>query len=390
MRRSILIATAMAFAGACSDNTTNAPGAGRTQVLLTDAPLRIDTLAPRSVARVDLYVARIDASATTATGANAGEAWINVAQPERTFNLLDFQNGTSALAGEADIPAGRYRAVRVVINTARSGITYSDGSAASVRWPVAGELALYALVGSPLDVPPSGAKMVIDIDAGRTFASDGAGGFLFIPWIRAFTGDGTGSIGGTVAGPNAPEGVRLIAGAEVVVMTVPGPGAMGVIAATTRSDDSGRYVVAYLPAGDYAMNVQPVPPYVFNSPNLMAHVSSGARTTVNFLLSQTDSTTDTTGTGGNPDTATVASVAVTPASQTVSAGDSVTVMATLRDVQGNVLANRPVTWTSSDSTTVLVFATFGNYALLHALRSGTAAISASSEGHLGTATVMVR
>lgn len=391
MRRVLPIAAALALAAACSDGTTGTAGGGRTQILLTDAPMGVDSLVPRSVARVDLFVVRIDASASTDTGAAAGDAWVTVAQPQRAFNLLELQNGTSALAGEADLPAGQYRAVRVVIDVARSGITWSDGSAASVHWPVAGQLALYALVESPLDVPPAGTKIVIDVDAGRTFASDGAGGFLFIPWLRAVAGDGTGSIGGTVEGPNQPEGVRFIAGAEVLVISVPGPGAMGAIVATTRTDDSGHYVFGFLRPGQYAMNVQPVPPLVFNGPNVFTTVSPGQRTTVNFFLVQTDSAIDTTGTGGPPpDTAAVASIALTPASQTVSVGDSATVMAVLRDAQGNVLGGRTLTWSSSDTTKVWVFATFGSYALLHAQASGTAQIRAASGSQSGSATVVVR
>ena len=392
MRRRMTIAVLFAAGAACSDGTTNAAGPGRTQVLLIDSPMAVDTTGPRSVARIDLYVVRVDASASTDTLPAGGQPWVTMAAPERTFNLLELQNGTSALAGEADIPAGQYKAVRVVINTSRSGITYSDGSVAVVHWPVAGELALYALVEQPLDIPLGGSKIVIDVNAGRTFVSDSSGGYFFIPWIRAVADDGTdGSIGGTVGGPATIEGVHLIAGAEVLVITSPGMGAMGAIVATTRTDDSGRYVVGYLRPGDYAVNVQSIAPYVYNSGNVPAHVTKSERTTVNLFMTLGDSgVVDTTGTGGPPDTAAVAAVTITPSSQTVSIGDSVTAMAKLTDAQGNLLGNRPVTWTSSDSTTVYVFATFGSYALLHAQHSGTATIRAASGGGFGTATVTVR
>jgi uncharacterized protein YjdB len=59
---------------------------------------------------------------------------------------------------------------------------------------------------------------------------------------------------------------------------------------------------------------------------------------------------------------------------------------TLRDAAGGVLLGRVVVWSSSNVTTVAVTAT-GN---VIALQPGSATISASSEGRVGTATVIVR
>src|SRR5512138_3082065 len=73
---------------ACGDATplTSAPGT-ETSVLLTDAPFPYD-----SVTRVDVFIERIEASTSGDTTGNSG-SWVTVAEPKRTFNLLDLQNG---------------------------------------------------------------------------------------------------------------------------------------------------------------------------------------------------------------------------------------------------------------------------------------------------------
>src|SRR6266403_2234773 len=58
-----------------------------------------------------------------------------------------------------------------------------------------------------------------------------------------------------------------------------------------------------------------------------------------------------------PDTAAVASVAVSPASPSVQVGLTVQLTATPKDANGNPLAGRLVTWATSDSGVARVSAT---------------------------------
>ena len=81
----------------------------------------------------------------------------------------------------------------------------------------------------------------------------------------------------------------------------------------------------------------------------------------------------------------VARVDVTPARPTLAALDSVRIAAAPKDADGATLGDRPVTWGSSDVAVARV--TAGGF--LHALREGTATITATSEGESGLATVTV-
>src|SRR5438445_2284798 len=81
----------------------------------------------------------------------------------------------------------------------------------------------------------------------------------------------------------------------------------------------------------------------------------------------------------------VASVAVSPASATLSMGATQQLSATPRDAVGNVLTGRVITWTSSNAAIASVSAT----GLVKGGAAGTVTITATSEGQSGTASVTV-
>src|SRR6266513_1027456 len=82
----------------------------------------------------------------------------------------------------------------------------------------------------------------------------------------------------------------------------------------------------------------------------------------------------------------VASVTVSPASASLTVGQTAQFSATARDANGNALAGRPVTWTSSDGTIASVSAS-GRATGVAA--GGPVTITATSEGQSGAATVTV-
>ena len=81
----------------------------------------------------------------------------------------------------------------------------------------------------------------------------------------------------------------------------------------------------------------------------------------------------------------IGTVAVTPASVSLALNDTTRFHATLTAQDGGVTFGRPITWSSSDSTVVMVFAE----GFVHATAVGTATITATCEGHSGSATLTV-
>src|SRR5947208_1678549 len=81
----------------------------------------------------------------------------------------------------------------------------------------------------------------------------------------------------------------------------------------------------------------------------------------------------------------VASVSVSPASASVQAGQTVQLTATPKDVNGNPLTGRTITWASSNTSV----ATVNSSGLVSGVVAGSAMITATSEGQSGTSAITV-
>jgi hypothetical protein len=190
-------------------------GRGSTAVFLTDAPFPFDR-----IARVDIHISAIALSPRADTSEGLPE-WVTVATPERTFNLLDLQNGTTALLGEAEVPPGQYRAVRV------------KGDVPS----------LFGLVEEPMAIDENGEDIVIDFDVGRSFLPDsGTNGFLFVPFLRAITRAGSGGIQGTLV--NAETGDPIPLAAVSIHYAFDSVSTVGPLVATVLPEDQARRITA--------------------------------------------------------------------------------------------------------------------------------------------------
>lgn len=248
-------AVAVMIVGACYQDDATAMGGLRraTRVLITDAPFPFDT-----VQSVDVYIISISASTEPDTGSSANNMqWVPIVEPHRQINLLSLQRGDTALLGEKQIAADQYKAIQVVIDVDSSAIRFKDGSQAVVRWGGAGRQAIHSFVEAAMDVPDSGADIVLDFDVGKSFAYNnlGDGAFDFFPWIRAVNDAATGSISGTVSrdtsgGPAGPV-------ANATVSAFGGGPNNWYINSTGTTDAAGHYKLAYLLPGTYIVGVDP-------------------------------------------------------------------------------------------------------------------------------------
>ncbi len=82
----------------------------------------------------------------------------------------------------------------------------------------------------------------------------------------------------------------------------------------------------------------------------------------------------------------VASVSVTPAVATITAGSTQQLSAVTKDAAGNTLTGRVVTWASSNTTIAAV----NNAGLVAANAAGSVTITAASEGKSGSSTIIVQ
>jgi hypothetical protein len=303
-----------------------------------------------------------------------------------------------------------------VLNTDRSQVVGSSGAAVPVRWgSSAGEPTLYALVESPIDVAAAGGSVVIDFDVGRSFLCPGTsctGELLFSPVFRAVDRDAAGSIAGTVTGDTLAEGGPALGAATITVFA----GDIGrleetwPVVATGRTDDQGRYTIAYLLPGSYIVRADPARGAPFTAAVRGGVVVAAGQTTSGVDLrlpaaapGGVDTTggggTDTTsggggggnGGGGGAPTGTVATVDINPASATLAVGDSIVFVATARDSAGVELSGEALAWTVSDSAVVRPMGMGTRYVVVRGFGAGSATVAAMARsGARATATVTVR
>jgi Domain of unknown function (DUF4382) len=197
----ITLAAGVILAACGSNDSTAVAGQGTIAAQLTDAPFTTD-----SVARVDVYVVRIDAKKTdadsseTAKGATDDSAstggWTTLATPNQLVNLLAYQNGAALTLGSHDVPAGTYLGFRLVIDATKSSVTLKNGavltanSTPSVTFPSASRSGIKIVLAQPVVVASGQTTTVlVDFMVGSSFVMRGAtiagNGLTFTPVVRA-------------------------------------------------------------------------------------------------------------------------------------------------------------------------------------------------------------
>ena len=363
-----LLAAALLFAASCYKDDTTSPRNGKSlaRVLLTDAPFPYD-----SVARVNVYVASIDASSDLDT--TGGGQWVRAATPARAFDLLTLQRGATAFLGEAELDARQYRAIRMVIDADKSSIVYNNGAAPPVHWPWpgSGAVTMYALIEEPLDfstaaaAAPGGAAIVIDFDVGRSFLYDyfGTREFTVLPWLRAVNSAATGTLEGTVTTDSGGK-TRPVENANITVcgsQACDPPNAY--VVATGRSDAAGRYTVGFLRAGTYTVRVEQ-PDYPSLAPAIIpnVHIAAGDATQLPVSLPRA-------GSGG-------AYIRISGPTS-VGVGGTISLRAAVGDASGNAVSNPAVSWTSSN-TAIAQVSGGGDTASVMGRQAGYVTITAAS------------
>lgn len=125
-----------------------------------------------------------------------------------------------------------------------------------------------------------------------------------------------------------------------------------------------------------------------SSANSIASVSASGLVTANAIGQATISAAA----GGKTGNATItvipepiASISVTPVDDTLREGETVTLVATMRDNAGNIVTGRTITW----STTAPNVATVNSSGLVTAVGDGIATVTASADQRSATATIRV-
>lgn len=259
---SLFAGAALVVTAACGD--TVGSGTGKLTIALTDAPFPFD-----SVARVDVFVVRVEAKTADVDSAGAAAetdqtGWVTVASPNTLINLLDLQGGKTTNLGSASLTAGKYRGFRLILDTDKSSITLKNGTKPAIKWPSAGRTGIKINLDQAVDLTAAGATLLVDFDVGRSFVLRGntisQNGLLFKPVIRATATVfiSTGTVSGTVRGDSAAG--AAISGASVELLKA-GTALTDTVSAnvqqTTATDATGAFKLASVTIGSYTLRVTP-------------------------------------------------------------------------------------------------------------------------------------
>ena len=286
-RLSLALLAVASIAAACykDDTSSNSPTRRpMAKVLVTDDPFPFD-----SVQSVKVYIVSIAVSTHPDTGTSADSMhWDTVAAPHRQVDLLTLQQGLTDSLGIGEVTADQYKAVLVTIDVDSSeGIRFKNGSPAVVRWNGSGRESYASFVEAPINVPDSGAVIVIDFDVGRSFVYNqlGDGAFDFFAYIRAVNRAATGSIAGTVSHDASTGPVGPVANATVSAWGG-GPNNWYILS-TGKTDAAGQYRLAYLLPGTYIVGVDaPSGSNYGTTLDSNVAVNAGFETTHNVVLSK--------------------------------------------------------------------------------------------------------
>lgn len=179
-RLSVLLGAAALVA--CGSSLTDpardlGEGQGGLTVLLTDAPFPFEL-----VSQANVTINRVDI-------VSDNEGILTIAEGEQTFNLLDLQNGVTAVLAQADLPAGTFPQIRLIVSSA--SVVLNDGATFDLFVPSGAQTGIKVLLPDFSVDAGGNVTLTLDFDVSESFVVMGnpdtpAGirGFIFKPVVR--------------------------------------------------------------------------------------------------------------------------------------------------------------------------------------------------------------
>ena len=198
------------FACRKSTSTSNSGNGttGRLEIRLTDAPATYDAV------YIDVQQVAVNVSSDTAT--DSGWRIIPLLRPG-IYNLFDFKNGIDTVLASADLPAGKFSQLRLILGDSNSVVV--GGQSYPLKTPSGQQSGLKFNIHATLT---SGIvyRLWIDFDAGRSIVATGNaknGKFILKPVIRTYADAIGGSLKGIVLPAAASPEVWAVQGTDTLL-----------------------------------------------------------------------------------------------------------------------------------------------------------------------------
>ena len=209
---------------------------GTLQMSLTDAPACYESV----LVTVEKVRVHMDGAAGDADG-----GWKDIVPPNAPVqvDLLNLTNGQVADLGSTQVDAGTYRQLRLVLaenttaNPLRNAVKPVGSPLQPLKTPSAQQSGLK--IKSEFAVEPNKVQdMVLDFDACKSVVATGSGQFILKPVVRL--------------GAKVQSGIQgYVSTSMTLAGTTVSAQQNGIVVRSTTPDSSGKFTLAWLPAGNY-------------------------------------------------------------------------------------------------------------------------------------------
>ncbi|HEX9614843.1 MAG TPA: DUF4382 domain-containing protein [Bacteroidota bacterium] len=219
----------LALAGCTQEPLEPQAGMGTMQINMVDNPAAYDA--------VNIVV---DSVQVHIAGADSSKAWITLSTVPATYDLLTYVNGTFAVIGAGQVPAGRCSQLRMFIGSGSNVVV--DGQTHALTIPSGVQSGVKILVNVEVEAG-SMTTLTLDFDANLSVVQTGPPSspeYILNPVIRTKT-EASGSIQGTVS----PSSSRATVWARNEMQET----------FSTTTDEFGGFILHCLPPGTYTISV---------------------------------------------------------------------------------------------------------------------------------------
>ncbi|GAB4300086.1 MAG: hypothetical protein Kow0098_27100 [Ignavibacteriaceae bacterium] len=222
----------------CTESTTEPvtdENSGSIRIILVDSPASLDSLVV-CVSRVEVHKSGAD---TTEAG------WTVINDSLRYFDLLQLQNGASAVLGDTSLTEGKYTQIRLIVEdnsyVIESGMKYPliipSGSQSGIKLNHSFDIEAGKLY-----------ELYLDFDADKSVILTGSGDYILQPVIRLVPVVISGTISGQVLPVESDPTITAFNSVDTI---------------TTFTDMNGFFTLMAVPEGIYDVSVLPADTSVY-------------------------------------------------------------------------------------------------------------------------------
>lgn len=209
-------------------------GMGSMTVEMTDAPID-------SADAVNVFIERVEVN----NSEDEEEGWVTLSEPQQEYNLLELTNGATEVIGSADLEAGTYPQIRLVLSREGHSVEV-DGEVHEMFVPSGAQTGIKLNIDAEIEEDIE-YVLLLDFDASRSVVEAGANQqnpYILKPVIKAKEKAITGNIEGVVDQAEARPVVYAIANEDT-------------LASTIADTSNGEFRLIGLEEGSYDVSIDP-------------------------------------------------------------------------------------------------------------------------------------